>query len=196
MKSIGPILTAQRKMSTFHNAALEIDPSLPDRCDVLEWRAQFRHYCEAIEKIEDLKKETEGELTSMEVLRMLLATQTELFKGCEAVIDILIQAALSISVESIVESWISVIEHHSSKSRPLGEDSLDAEMMIALNGPSIVHSSGIVKESMSTYWKQFENANLHGGHFFRRGTGSIKLYKVSKAVDALNSEPVKCKFML
>ena len=91
---------------------------------------------------------------------------------------------------------ISVIEHHSSKSRPLGEDALEAEMMIALNGPSIVHCSGIVKESMSTYWKQFENANLHGGHFFRRGTGSIKLYKVSKAVDALNSEPVKCKFML
>ena len=30
------------------------------------------------------------------------------------------------------------------------------------------------KMSMSTYWKQFENANLHGGHFFRRGTGSIK----------------------
>ena len=31
---------------------------------------------------------------------------------------------------------ISVIEHHSSKSRPLGEDALEAEMMIALNGPS------------------------------------------------------------
>ena len=45
---------------------------------------------------------------------------------------------------------ISVIEHHSSKSRPLGEDALEAEMMIALNGPSIVHCSGIVKESMST----------------------------------------------
>ena len=41
---------------------------------------------------------------------MLLATQNELYKGCEAVIDILVQAALSISVESIVESWISVIE--------------------------------------------------------------------------------------
>ena len=91
---------------------------------------------------------------------------------------------------------ISVIEHHSSKSRPLGEDALEAEMMIALNGPSIVHCSGIVKESMSTYWKQFQNANLQGGHFCRRGTGAIKLYKVSKAVDALNSKPVKCKFML
>ena len=27
-------------------------------------------------------------------------------------------------------------------------------------------------------------------------SNDIKLYKVSKAVDALNSEPVKCKFML
>ena len=150
----------------------------------------------AIEKVEDLKKVTEGELTSMEVLQMLLATQNELYKGCEAVIDILVQAALSISVESIVESWISVIEHHSSKSRPLSNDALDAEMMIALNGPSIVHCSGIVKVSMSAYWKQFQNANLHGGHFCRRGTGAIKLYKVSKAVDELNSEPVKYKFML
>ena len=102
---------------------------------------------------------------------MLLATQNELYKGCEAVIDILVQAALSISVESIVESWISVIEHHSSKSRPLSNDALDAEMMIALNGPSIVHCSGIVKESMSAYWKQMRNANLHASSMSLPNTG-------------------------
>ena len=151
--SIGAVLTAQQKMTIFHEAALHLDPSLPERCDELEWRAQFRQFCLALEKLKDLEQVIQGgeELTSIQVLKMLLASEHELFKGCEAVIDILIQAALIISVESVVESWISVLEHHSSKTRNLSNNAIDAEMMIALNGPSIVHCRGIVKESMSAY---------------------------------------------
>ena len=200
VQSIGAILAAQRKMSMFHSAALHIDPSLPERCDELEWRAQFRQFCLALEKLKNLEiviqDGGDGELTSIQVLKMLLAAEHELFKGCEAVIDILIQAALIISVESVVESWISVLEHHSSKTRNLGNDAIDAEMLIAVNGPSIVHCPGIVKETMKAFWSQGNNVNLHTGHFVRSGTGALKLFKVSKAVDTLNNEPAKCKFML
>ena len=47
----GPILTAQQKMASFHSAALHIDPYLPERCDEVEWRAQFRQFCLALEKL-------------------------------------------------------------------------------------------------------------------------------------------------
>ena len=49
---------------------------------------------------------------------------------------------------------------------------------------------------MDAFWRQCKNLNLHDGHFFRKVTGTLKLYKVSKAVDALNSDSEKCKFML
>ena len=75
-------------------------------------------------------------------------------------IDILIQATLSISVESVVESWISVLEHNSSKSRNLGLGAIDAEMMVAINGPAVAHCQGIVKETMDAYWRQCKNVNL------------------------------------
>ena len=80
-------------------------------------------------------------------------------------IDILIQATLSISVESVVESWISVLEHNSSKSRNLGLGAIDAEMIVAINGPAVAHCQGIVKETMATYWRQCKNVNLHDEHF-------------------------------
>ena len=106
-------------------------------------------------------------------------------------IDILIQATLSISVESVVESWISVLEHNSSKSRNLGLGAIDAEMIVAINGPAVAHCQGIVKDSGC--WRQCKNVNLH----VSKGRGALKLYKVSKAVDALNNrEPERCKFML
>ena len=67
---------------------------------------------------------------------------------------------------------------------------------ILLPGPSVAHCQGIVKEAMATYWRKCKNVNLHNGHFVRKGSGAVKLYKVSKAVDALNREPERCKFML
>ena len=35
--------------------------------------------------------------------------KSEIYKGCEAVVDILIRATHSISAESVVESWIKCL---------------------------------------------------------------------------------------
>ena len=88
-----------------------------------------------------------------------------MFKGCEAVIGILVQVAAMKSVESVVESWISVLEHHSSKSRPLSEDIIETEMSVAINGPAVQHSKSVVTESMKKYWdgkKQVNDRHLSG----------------------------------
>ena len=53
----------------------------------------------------------------METLRHLTNYSEKRYKGCESVIDILLWALVMKSVESVVESWISVIEIHSNKTR-------------------------------------------------------------------------------
>ena len=53
------------------------------------------------------------------------------------------RAAVLISVESVVEAWISTMEHHASQRRTLGEMLLYGEMVIAINGPSPVHCDSI-----------------------------------------------------
>ena len=48
-------------------------------------------------------------------------------------------------VESVVEFWISVVEHHASQRRTLGEMMLHEVMVISIDGPIQVHCDSIVK---------------------------------------------------
>ena len=54
--------------------------------------------------------------------------------------DIVCQAATMKSVESVVVSLLSVLEHHSRKSRPLKAETIQGEMMVFVNGPLVSHS--------------------------------------------------------
>ena len=109
-------------------------------------------------------------------------TEGKLYKGCEAVIGILVQAATMKSVESVVESWISVLEHHSSKARNLSADMIQTEMSIAINGPEVQHSEVIIQESMRQYWARMKNMKY--GHVTQKSQ-HIKSYSVSQVVDIL-----------
>ena len=70
-----------------------------------------------------------------------------------------------IYVESIVESWISVMEYHTSKTRDLTAESLHNKLTIVVNGPLSQHCQSIVKESMRAYWIILKNTKLLIGHF-------------------------------
>ena len=74
------------------------------------------------------------------------------------------------AVESIVESWVSVIEYHSSSTRGLKQDRLEDEMTVSLNGPEFVHFSGwwdriwqctgrVLNGSMDTLWETTDILN-------------------------------------
>ena len=78
------------------------------------------------------------------------------------------------AVESIVESWVSVIEYHSSSTRGLQQDRLEDEMTVALNGPEFVHCQWVVRQDMAVYWK---STKWKYGHFVRNYR-YIKLYGV------------------
>ena len=60
-------------------------------------------------------------LSDMELLESFLHPDTkQLYENVEAVLSVMAGAALFISVESVVESWISVMEHHGSQRGPWG----------------------------------------------------------------------------
>ena len=136
-----------------------------------------------------------SQFTSMDIMVKFMKTEDKLYQGCEAVMNILTQAATIKTVESVVESWISVLEHHANKSRPLKSESIHSEMMVAINGPLLQHSQGVVSETMKAYWGQLKKESLRKGHFTRRG-GDVKSWLVSNAVDALNKVPVKNVFLM
>ena len=85
-----------------------------------------------------------------------------MFHGIETIIHITTAAAIKISTESVLESNVSVFEHHFHKGRNLNEDTMENEMEVAMNGPNLVEADGLLKHSMELYWK--------GGkwHFIKR----------------------------
>ena len=97
-------------------------------------------------------------------------------------------------IESVVESWVSILEHHSSKERNLTQDRLHQEAMVAINGPSVVHCDKVVKEAISSYFSKSKREGDKDGHFVRRSE-NVKSYHVSKAVDSLVSKKPQMPIM-
>ena len=100
----------------------------------------------------------------------------------------LARACVTSGVEAIVESWVSVLENHSSSVRSItNQVRLEEEMWVAVNGPDVAHCSGIVKQAI----REGEG----GGHFICR-SDNIKNYLVSKVVDKLVKKLPKVPFLL
>ena len=109
--------------------------------------------------------------------------------------SVMVNAALLISVESIVESWISTMEHHSSQRRTMGEMLLHEEMVISVNGPKMVHCEAICQEALCDYFKDRINPKERAGHFVRRSENNEN-YSVSKNVDNFRKQQPKENIML
>jgi hypothetical protein len=193
IQSSSPAVVSQQTMKGFIESADYIDHDLDIKIEKYEMREQYQVF---IRKLADLSLKKESEkLSSMSILMIMMNTEGKLYEGCEAVMDILCQAAVKMSVESVVESWISVLEHHSSKTRDLKDETILTELVIAVNGPLVQHCNKVVESTMKTYWKKNKIKSLQDGHFVRK-SNRIKPYFVSKAVDNLNSKAVKVPFMM
>ena len=177
----------------FMMAAEVIDPDFDSKYDVLELKLQYRQH---LKNLATITSSTDGDkLSSLEIFKLFLSTEKKLYEGCEAVIDIMTQAAVLITSEGIVEGWISVHEHHNPKYRPLSSETSHAELMIAVNGPEVQNSQTVVEEAMTEYWRKMKTPGLQGGHFVRRSS-NIKQYCVSSTVDSLFAKPAKVNFMV
>ena len=72
-------------------------------------------------------------------------------KDVETVLGIIARAAVCTAVESIVESWVSIVEHHSPSTRVLSQDRLEDEAMVSINGPELPHADPVIK-ALRAYW--------------------------------------------
>ncbi len=70
-----------------------------------------------------------------------------LYTDIQSVLAIMANASVAMGLESVVESWVSTMEHHSSPRRPLTQDRLEQECMVAINGPMEVQCDSVI-----TYW--------------------------------------------
>ena len=95
----------------------------------------------------------ESELKSMEIFRIFLSTEQKLYLNVEMVIQVLCDAATSMSVESVVESWVSIYEAHSNKHRPNSNERAEKEICVAVNGPLLQHADPILKEALKLMQK-------------------------------------------
>ena len=192
VKTLGAVRAAQGTIRNFLEAAQNIDCDMLERCERPEWREQYQLFLKKIAEISKMKGSDDFSSMYMYMMVLLMNTEGKRYLGCEAVMSILVQASAMKSVESVVESWISVLEHHSSKTRKLKAETVESEMMVAINGPALQHCDAIIKESMVAYWsrKKFQQ-----GHFTRR-SDNVKSYLVSKSVDSLNSKPIKNMIMM
>lgn len=139
--------------------------------------------------------EKSSEFSSMKILELMLETAGERYIDCESIMDILTRAAVTKSVESVIESWISVLEHHANKRRQLNDERIHDEMHLAINGPDTPHSDSLVQKAMKTYWKDSKQVQSRSdGHFIRRSE-NITSYVVSKAVDSVRNASENLPFM-
>ena len=86
------------------------------------------------------------------------------------------------SVESVVESWVSIYESHNNKHRPISNDRAEREVCLAMNGPLLQNTDPLIKKAIKDMFKDAKNVNNRAGHFVRR-TENVVDYSVSKSVD-------------
>ena len=174
----------------FFESSVEVDPGLLERVSKEEFKLQYREYMRRLEVVS--KEPIKRKMSDMELLELFLEPENHhLYRDIESVMSVMVRASLVISVESVVESWISVMEHHASQRRTLGEMMLHEEMVIAINGPRLVHCDSVVQEAIKSYFSDRKNPKERSGHFIRRSE-DILSYNVSKCVDRVRSvEPKK-----
>ena len=152
-------------------------------------RRQYFDYCRVLSTLE-------RDLESMEIFRLLFDPKAELYKGIEGILSVVARAMVSMSVESVAEGWISILESHKSKERNrLENTSLEAVMTIAVNGPEAAKCNAIVEEARKIYWSKATRGEERDGHFIRR-CSRVKNYTVSAVVDGLNNALPKRDFLV
>ena len=157
-----------------------------------ELRDQFREFLRRIEQ--ETAQMKPHEIESLELFRIFLDSKKALYQEIELIIFSISTAAVTVSVESIIESYVSIYEYRNNKNRPITEERAHHEMLIAVNGPELAHADNVIKSSMLTYWKNQKSKN-NNWHFTLRSE-DIKSYTVSKTFDRISKENPSLPFML
>lgn len=172
------------------DAAKLLQPDLLIRISAEELRSQFRRF---MAKLEELAP-TLNKLENLKIFSLFLDPSLHHYTDIQSVLAIMANASVAMGLESVVESWVSVMEHHNSSVRSLTQDRLEQECMVAINGPVEVQCDSVVQEALASYWGRQSMVANRAGHWVRRSE-DIRHYAISEAVDTIVNKPPSVPFM-
>ncbi|CAL4066453.1 unnamed protein product [Meganyctiphanes norvegica] len=100
-------------------------------------------------------------IKNIDIIKNFFNTNEMLYEGVEFIMHAISAACVAISVESIVESVVSMYENRQTKFRNLGEDRANHEMQIGCNGPNLAKCDRLLEKAMKTYFKTHKQGKWH-----------------------------------
>ena len=131
-------------------------------------------------------------MSPKDILKVFIKSDLKLYEDCEIIIQACLSASVKCSVESLVESMISVYENHFDQSRNLDEISASEEFIIAFNGPNLSHCDSVVGAAMNKYWQKGKRSSKW--HFIKQHAME-KYVNKSQVLERLKL-PSKLPFMV
>ena len=111
------------------------------------------------------------------------------------VLHCICSAAVKVSVESNVESLVSRFENHFGKNRQLSEEHALEEMLIAENGPILVHADSIIRKSLNSYFREHNPTDAGKWHFIKVRSRIQENTNKSLVMERMMKEKSKLSFM-
>ena len=132
--------------------------------------------------INNKDKKDKKDSVSRAILRVLFASQHELYQGIEMIMQAISVSCVKFGVESVVESHVSHHEIHFSSERNADESVMEQELKVSLNGPTLNNCDAIVKEALDSHFKKrwhfLTSSNLYA---FQRQSPTINKLKNIKS---------------
>ena len=154
-------------------------------------KIQYNMFLEKLLEIYNAMSQDElNEIKSIDVIKRFLRKNEKLYEGIEFIMHSISAACVAISVESIVESVVSIYETRQTKSRTLSDDRANYEMQIGYNGPDLAKADTMLKKAMDSYFKAHKQGKWH----FTIDPNRLE-HTVSKVVDKKIVKSSKMFFM-
>ena len=189
IRKCGAVQAGHKLVTKFLNSTRKLTSSLEDIPDH-EVKENFFKFIKVLEI--HTKHFNEKELDSKNIIKDLLC-ESKLFTGIELTLHSIITASIKTSVESVVESLVSRYETHFDAKRQLKEIHALDEMIIAENGPNLVHADKLLTSAMDKYWK--EKSQDGSWHFCHRSEDIRTFSTNSKVIQKLLNVKSKFPFM-
>ena len=182
VKEYGHVTVGLQRSKDFIKAARKLTSTLNDIQDE-QLECAFNRFLKRLQEAQAEKSDA----SSKEIIKMFLA-ESKLYTDVEVIMQCICTAAVKVSVESSVESLVSRFESHFGKDRQLSEENSLEEMLIAENGPILVHADPIIKRSLDSYFKE-HNPNHDGAwHFVKTKSRIYGNTQKSIVLEKLKSE--------
>ena len=189
VRKCGAVQAGHKLVTKFLSSTRKLTSSMDDIPDH-EVKENFFKFLKVLEI--HTKHFNEKELESKSIIKDLLC-ESKLFTGIELTLHSTTTAAVKTSVESVVESLVSRYETHFDAKRQLKEVHALDEMIIAENGPNLVHADKLLTSAMDKYWK--EKSQDGSWHFCHRSEDIRTFSNNSKVVQKLLNVKSKFPFM-